>query len=186
MKRDKKRGYKMSARTFGYITGAALLLAVLTVMLCIMGGVFDFQPEEEADTPVTAPQQTYAVPVTTQEPAEEATATPETEPTPTPTPEVRTWTISAIAGKGGELSPAGLVEADDGDDVTFNIVPDEGYVLSELKVDGETVEAADAYTFEDVTENHSIYAVFRLAPETPAVTETPAATEPPSSATDLN
>lgn len=180
MKRDLNSGDKRNLRTFGYIAGATLLLAVLTVVLCIMGGVFDFKPGAEADAPVTAPQQTYAVPVTT---PEEPTSTPDA--TPTPTPEAQTWTISAISGKGGELSPAGIVEADDGGSVTFYIIPDEGYVLSELKVDGKAVEEADAYTFRNLSENHTIYAVFRLAPETPAVTETPDVTAEPTSATDI-
>ena len=181
MKRNNKKGDKLNTRTFGYIAGAALLLAILTVVLCIMGGVFDFNPGKAEAAPVTAPQQTYAMPVTTIAPT--PTQTP--KPTPTPTQAPRTWAISAIAGKGGALSPTGLVEAEEGESVTIRVLPDEGYVLSELKVDGETVAAADTYTFEDLTENHTIYAVFRLAPETPAVTETPEVTDPPSSPTDI-
>ncbi|NCB51309.1 MAG: hypothetical protein EOM54_05445 [Clostridia bacterium] len=183
MKRDKNKGDKLNTRTFGYIAGAALLLAILTVVLCAMGGVFDFDSGKEDEARITAPQQTYAVPVTTSEQTAEPTSTP--EPTPAPTPETQTWTISAIAGKGGEMSPSGIVEVDEGGSVTFKITPDEGYVLSELKVDGEAVEAADTYTFRNITANHSIYAVFRLAPETPDVTGTPDVTELPSSATDI-
>ncbi len=85
----------------------------------------------------------------------------------------------------GRAVSVGGRRTDDGGSVTFRIKPDEGYILSELKVDGETVDAADTFTFETVTENHSIYAVFRLAPETPDIAETPAVTEPPSSPTDI-
>lgn len=168
-------------KTYGYITGAVLLLAVLTVVLCIMAGVFNFSNASEAEPAVTAPQQTSAMPVTSQTQSPDPSSTPEAEPSSSPTPEEMHWSISAIAGKGGGISPSGLVDAEEGESVSFTIVPDKGYTISELKIDGETIPAVQTYTFEDVSENHTIYAVFRLA----TADETPAASDTPASPTDI-
>ena len=40
------------------------------------------------------------------------------------------------------------------------IAPNTGYVLSELKIDGNAVTTASSYTFENVTSNHTITATF--------------------------
>lgn len=178
MKRNRDRYNNQNIRTFGFITGAVLLLAVLTVVLCAMAGVFNFSAKEGGDELVTAPPAASAsTPAQAQTPA----PTPTGAPTPTPTAETVRWIISAIAGKGGDLSPSGQIQVEEGGSVTFTITPEEGYALSELKVDGATVSSADAYTFEDVKEAHSIYAVFTLIPQETV----PAATETPSSPTDI-
>ena len=172
-------------KTYGFVTGAVLLLAVLTVVLCVMAGAFDFSRDGGADAQVTAPQpENTGAKVT---PPQESTPAESPDPTPTKEPEKLTWHISAIAGKGGSLEPSGMVSVEDGKSVTFVISPEDGYVLSQIKVDGENVQAGDTYTFENVSEDHTIYAVFRLAPrdEAPETTDTPAGTGIPSSPTDI-
>lgn len=149
-------------RTWGFAAGAVLLLAILTVVLCVMGGVFDFNKgAATTDVPAAgtqAPQQDASQPPE-ETPAE--TAPEETEP-------AKTHTVNAIAGNGGSISPSGIVEVEDGGSVTFNIKADAGYVLYELKVDGYTAEPSGSYTFTDVTGEHTIYAIFREdVPETP-------------------
>ena len=71
--------------------------------------------------------------------------------------------ITATAGKGGSVSPNGRVTVDNGESAVFEIYPDEGYVLEELTVDGESVELTYSFEFPEVTEDHSLYAVFRAA-----------------------
>ena len=75
------------------------------------------------------------------------------------------FTITAIAGDHGTITPQGEVTVTYGQDFTFTITPDAEYEISALLVDGvevdlrgETVE----YTFYDVTESHSIEAVFEF------------------------
>lgn len=49
-----------------------------------------------------------------------------------------------------------------GSSVTFTVVPDEGYEIADVLVDGQSVGAVTSYTLENIQENHSISAVFRL------------------------
>ena len=165
-------------RTWGFIVGAVLLLAILTVVLCIMGGVFDFNKgASETDAPAAE----------TQAPQENTEPPAENTPTPSPTPPEESeapeiHTVNAIAGNGGSISPSGIVEVEDGGSVTFTITADPGYVLSELKVDGYTAELTDSFTFPNVTGEHTIYAIFReevVETPPPTPTETPVETEDP-------
>lgn len=104
---------------------------------------------------------------------------------PAPTEEPAVHTISVTAGKGGTVSPRGQVEVTDGGSETFTITPDDGYEIGEVKIDGTDVGPVESYTFTNVTSDHSIYVVFRLAPEEtdePAEIPTETPTEPPTEA----
>ena len=69
-------------------------------------------------------------------------------------------TITATAGEGGSIDPSGSVQIADGKSRTFKITPDEGYFLSDVKVDGESVGPKTSYTFTNVKVDHSITAEF--------------------------
>lgn len=80
-------------------------------------------------------------------------------------------TIDAKAGKGGKITPEGIVYVHLAQEATFTITPDEGYVIADVKVDGKSVGKVDTYTFKDLTaEDYSIEASFEAkaegAPET--------------------
>ena len=170
---DRDYGTPPKTRTWGFVVGAVLLLAVLTVVLCVMGGVFDF---DRGAATTDAPE------AESQAPQTETTPPVENTPTPEESEEPEMHTVNAIAGNGGSISPSGIVEVEDGGSVTFTITADPGYVLSELKVDGYTAEVSESYTFTNVTGEHTIYAIFREeVPETPEPTPspTPDATEDP-------
>ena len=87
-----------------------------------------------------------------------ATLTVEDDTTP---PSETTYIITATAGENGSISPSGSVEVKEGADQTFTITADEGYEIENLKVDGSEVSAASSYTFNNVTEAHSIEATFK-------------------------
>lgn len=75
------------------------------------------------------------------------------------------YTISAAAGKGGMISPSGDVRVKAGESQSFIIMPDDGYEIDSIVVDGVPVNVDDnRYTFEQVAENHTISAVFKLKP----------------------
>ncbi|MBO7151990.1 MAG: leucine-rich repeat protein, partial [Clostridia bacterium] len=53
-----------------------------------------------------------------------------------------------------------------GDSATFEITPDAGYHIKHLIIDGEIVEASSEYTFENISANHTIGAVFEANTDT--------------------
>ena len=69
-------------------------------------------------------------------------------------------TITATAGEGGSIDPSGTVQINDGKSKTFTITPDEGYFLSDVKVDGESIGPKTSYTFTNVKADHAITAEF--------------------------
>ena len=75
-------------------------------------------------------------------------------------PVAQKYTITATAGEGGSITPAGEVSVKEGASQTFTITASEGYAIADVLVDGQSVGAVDSYTFENVTANHTIAAVF--------------------------
>ena len=75
-------------------------------------------------------------------------------------PVAQKYTITATAGEGGSITPAGEVSVKEGASQTFTITASEGYAIADVLVDGQSVGAVDSYTFENVTANHTIAALF--------------------------
>ena len=75
------------------------------------------------------------------------------------------YTIKAAAGTGGSISPSGNVSVREGADQTFTITPDKGYAVANVKIDGKSIGAVKAYTFENVRRNHTIEVSFARANE---------------------
>lgn len=71
-----------------------------------------------------------------------------------------TYTITASAGQGGSITPSGAVSVDKGGSQTFTIKPSDNYEIADVKVDGQSVGKKTEYTFENVTEAHTIAATF--------------------------
>jgi len=69
-------------------------------------------------------------------------------------------TITASAGPGGSISPSGSVSVNAGTNQNFTITPASGHNVVAVTVDGASVGAVTSYTFNNVTANHSISAVF--------------------------
>ncbi len=74
-------------------------------------------------------------------------------------PEIVRYTITVNAGQGGSISPD-TITVEEGEDVSFTITPDEGYVIESLQVDGEAVQVQNRYTFLTVDADHTISATF--------------------------
>lgn len=72
-------------------------------------------------------------------------------------------TIRASAGVNGTISPVGWTSVGEGGEQTFTITPDTGYAVAKVLVDGRSVGAVSSYTFRNVTQDHTIEAVFMKA-----------------------
>jgi hypothetical protein len=70
------------------------------------------------------------------------------------------WTVAASKTGNGTISPSGAQEVVEGEDVTFTITPDANNSISDVVVDGQSVGIKTSYTFDDVTEDHTIQAKF--------------------------
>lgn len=73
------------------------------------------------------------------------------------------YTIKATAGENGMISPSNTVKVRKGSHQTFTITPHNGYTVSDVKVDGQSIGAVTTYTFENVKRSHTIEAFFEKA-----------------------
>ncbi|MCX6718583.1 MAG: DUF2341 domain-containing protein [Candidatus Staskawiczbacteria bacterium] len=70
------------------------------------------------------------------------------------------YTITALAGANGTITPSGAVLADSGGNQTFNIAPNSGYAIQNVSVDGASLGALSSYTFSNISADHAIFASF--------------------------
>ncbi|MCZ0685921.1 alpha-L-fucosidase [Mediterraneibacter gnavus] len=73
------------------------------------------------------------------------------------------FAIMAAAGEGGSITPCGTVKVERGMSQTFVIQLEEGYVISDVLVNGQSVGAVAEYTFCDVNADANITALFQKA-----------------------
>jgi len=100
--------------------------------------------------------------------------------------EVVTFTITASAGPNGSISPSGAVSVNYGEDKIFTIIPNTGYHIVDVKVDGVSVGAITSYTFTHVTSNHTIDATFAIDTFTITASAGPNGSISPSGAVSVN
>lgn len=72
-----------------------------------------------------------------------------------------TYTITAKAEENGTISPNGEVSVKEGENASFTFMPEEGYEVSDVLVDGKSVGKADSYTFSNVSDNHTVTVQFQ-------------------------
>lgn len=68
--------------------------------------------------------------------------------------------ITTSSNTGGIIIPNGDVEIIDGGMQTFQFLPDIGYTIDKLLIDGIEQEIVDSYTFENVTSDHVVELIF--------------------------
>lgn len=71
--------------------------------------------------------------------------------------------MDAKSGNGGSISREGNIGATSGEDITYAITPDYGYMIKNVIVDGESQGNVSSYTFTNVSKDHTIEAVFEKA-----------------------
>lgn len=70
------------------------------------------------------------------------------------------YTITASAGAGGKIEPAGSAMVSSGATKTYTIRPDAGYQIVDVLVNGKSVGAVGSYTFAKILANQTIQVTF--------------------------
>ncbi len=75
-----------------------------------------------------------------------------------------TFSITAQVSANGKIVPEGNSIVPEGSSMSYVIMPQEGYMVNAVYVDGRSVGAVTSYSFADVRQNHSISADFVTKP----------------------
>ena len=153
--RNKKKG--MNAHTKAFVTGATFVFAILVIILCIMSGALSFKTDTAKAT--STPTPTVTAPTAVPTPSVTATAPVQSDEPSKPV----TYSVTVFASHGGSADPQGTMTVNAGDDITVHFIPDTGFVVSTITVNGELVDAAESYTVTDVSENMTIEVSFDTA-----------------------
>lgn len=78
------------------------------------------------------------------------------------------YTVTAAAGEGGSISPAGETEVTEGDSVRYEITASDGYVVEDVLVNGESVGAVTSYEAANISADMTIEAKFAFVNYTAA------------------
>lgn len=81
----------------------------------------------------------------------------------TPIESDNTYSISTMVEGGGSIS--GPTEAQAGETITLTFIPNAGYAISNVTIDGIAKGAITSYTFENISSNHTVIATFMLSGE---------------------
>lgn len=73
------------------------------------------------------------------------------------------FSIIASAGENGTISPLDTNIVNYGDSLARAIIPDSGFQIADVVVDGKSVGAVSEFTFANVTRDHSISAIFDIS-----------------------
>lgn len=73
-------------------------------------------------------------------------------------------TINATAGSHGTIAPAGNILVPYGGNQAFTMLPDNGYSIDQILVDGSPVAKNPVYTFNNVIVDHTIAVSFKEGP----------------------
>lgn len=85
-------------------------------------------------------------------------------------PELICYFVTASTLSNGQITPAGATPLASGGSRTFSIVPDAGYEISDVLIDGVSVGAVSQYTLSNVSACHTIVANFTSLTTNPSIT----------------
>ena len=74
--------------------------------------------------------------------------------------EIHNYTITALAGEGGTITPEGESVVSEGSDIVYSLQAEPGYKIRDVLVDGISVGPVESYVFRNVSANHVIRGEF--------------------------
>ena len=75
-------------------------------------------------------------------------------------PTVSSYTVSANAGAGGSITPAGAISVTEGSSVFFNVTPDACYDILDISVNSVSIGSPDTFTIVNITSDVAVTASF--------------------------
>lgn len=75
-------------------------------------------------------------------------------------PKQELFTVEVTAGENGSAEPEGTIEVNNGEDLTIKAIPDDGYEVDEVLVDGNEWEGS-VILIENIRENHTVSISFK-------------------------
>lgn len=73
---------------------------------------------------------------------------------------INTYTITAISGGNGLVTPLGVSTVNYGSTKTYTITPATGYTILDVLINGAPFNPVSSYTFSNIAANHTIRALF--------------------------
>jgi uncharacterized repeat protein (TIGR02543 family) len=73
------------------------------------------------------------------------------------------YTITSTWSDGGVVAPGGTVQVQEKTNHIVSVVPNKGYAVADVLVDGKSIGAVDSYTFTNVQADHTVSVYFRKA-----------------------
>ena len=101
------------------------------------------------DAKITKPSSTYTFKEVTENHIIEAVFRPK-----------KKYTINVVFGDNGHVLPSETLVVYEYDSQTFKIIPDNGYSVGKMIIDGSEIHPEPEFTFWDITDNHTISVVF--------------------------
>ncbi|MBZ0242164.1 MAG: T9SS type A sorting domain-containing protein, partial [Bacteroidales bacterium] len=76
---------------------------------------------------------------------------------------INTYTISATASENGSIDPMGEITVDHGSNTLFTFLPDEGFEVFNVEINGDSIGPRPNYLFQNVTSNQTIHVIFDVS-----------------------
>ncbi|QEE15914.1 ABC transporter substrate-binding protein [Promethearchaeum syntrophicum] len=71
------------------------------------------------------------------------------------------YTINTSSSNNGIIDPEGEISVLEGDDRFFKFIPDEGFMVDSVNIDGTIIGTPHNYTFENVDSDHTLFVEFK-------------------------
>ena len=74
--------------------------------------------------------------------------------------EITHYKIDATCSNNGTINPIGEISVAEGDDKFFNFIPDDGFLVDHVSIDGTNIGTSNNYTFTNVNSDHTLRVEF--------------------------
>ncbi|MCP4110304.1 MAG: hypothetical protein GY749_33075 [Desulfobacteraceae bacterium] len=74
------------------------------------------------------------------------------------------YTITATSGANGKIEPEGEIAMEENEEPSFQMIPDPGYVVEDVVVDGMSIGSISGLDLLPVTADHTIHVTFKKDP----------------------